>query len=84
MQKGILNPHPSFKRYRLSHQSRKRRSGLDGKTGELIWEHWTGPANRQDMRNIPMYDDKIIQSTTDARIVALDARTGQKVGNTDC
>ena len=24
---------------------------LDGKTGELIWEHWTGPANRQDMRN---------------------------------
>ena len=52
---------------------------LDGKTGELIWEHWTGPANRQDMRNIAMYDDKIIQSTTDARIVALDARTGQKV-----
>ena len=21
---------------------------LDGKTGELIWEHWTGPANRQE------------------------------------
>ena len=55
---------------------------LDGKTGELIWEHWTGPANRQDMRNIAMYDDKIIQSTTDARIVALDARTGQKVWET--
>ena len=40
---------------------------LDGKTGELIWEHWTGPANRQDMRNIAMYEDKIIQATTDAR-----------------
>ena len=52
---------------------------LDGKTGELIWEHWTGPANRQDMRNIAMYDDKIIQATTDARLVALDARTGEQI-----
>ena len=55
---------------------------LDGKTGELIWEHWTGPANRQDMRNIAMYGDKIIQATTDARLVALDARTGQQVWET--
>ncbi len=55
---------------------------LDGKTGELIWEHWTGPANRQDMRNIAMYEDKIIQATTDARLVALDARTGQQVWET--
>ena len=52
---------------------------LDGKTGELIWEHWSGPANRQDMRNIAMYEDKIIQATTDARLVALDARTGEQV-----
>ena len=55
---------------------------LDGKTGELIWEHWTGPANRQDMRNIAMYNDKIIQATTDARLVALDARTGEQVWET--
>ena len=55
---------------------------LDGKTGELIWEHWTGPANRQDMRNIAMYEDKIIQATTDARLVALDARTGKQVWET--
>ncbi len=52
---------------------------LDGASGELIWEHWTGPANRQDMRNIAMYEDKIIQATTDARLVALDARTGEPV-----
>ncbi|MFK7864804.1 MAG: PQQ-binding-like beta-propeller repeat protein [Pseudohongiellaceae bacterium] len=51
---------------------------LDGKSGELIWEHWTGPANRQDMRNIAIYGDKIIQATTDARLVALNARTGEK------
>jgi alcohol dehydrogenase (cytochrome c) len=55
---------------------------LDGKTGELIWEHWAGPANRQDMRNIAMYNDKIIQATTDARLVALDARTGEQVWET--
>ncbi len=55
---------------------------LDGKTGELIWEHWTGPANGQDMRNIAMYEDKIIQATTDARLVALDARTGEQVWET--
>lgn len=56
---------------------------LDGKTGELIWEHWTGPANRQDMRNIAIYGDKIIQATTDARLVALNARTGEKVWETE-
>ncbi len=55
---------------------------LDGKTGELIWEHWAGPANRQDMRNIAMYNDKIIQATTDARLVALDTRTGEQVWET--
>lgn len=55
---------------------------IDGKTGELIWENWAGPANRQDMRNIAIYNDKIIQATTDARLVALDARTGKQVWET--
>ena len=55
---------------------------LDGKTGELIWENWAGPANRQDMRNIAIYNDKIIQATTDARLIALDARTGAQVWET--
>ena len=55
---------------------------LDGKSGELIWEHWSGPANRQDMRNLAMYEDKIIQATTDARLLALDARTGAPLWET--
>lgn len=55
---------------------------LDGKTGELIWENWAGPANRQDMRNIAIYGDNIIQATTDARLIALDARTGEQVWET--
>jgi alcohol dehydrogenase (cytochrome c) len=34
------------------------------------------------MRGIAIYGDKIIQGTTDARIVALDARTGEQVWET--
>jgi alcohol dehydrogenase (cytochrome c) len=55
---------------------------LDGRTGDLIWEHATGPDNSQDMRGIAIYQDKIIQGTTDARLVALDARTGEPVWET--
>ncbi|MEX0618017.1 MAG: PQQ-binding-like beta-propeller repeat protein [Pseudohongiellaceae bacterium] len=55
---------------------------LDAKTGELIWEHHAGPANRQDMRNIAIYNDKIIHATTDSRLVALDARTGEPMWET--
>ena len=55
---------------------------LDGVSGELIWEHWSGPANRQDMRNIAMHEDKIIQATTDARLLALDARSGEQLWET--
>ncbi len=55
---------------------------LDGRTGDLIWEHESGPENTQDMRGIAIYEDKIIQGTTDARIVALDARTGEQVWET--
>lgn len=52
---------------------------LDAASGELIWEHWSGSATQEDMRNIAIYDDKIIQATTDARLLALDARTGEKI-----
>ncbi len=55
---------------------------LDARTGDLIWEHATGPDNGQDMRGIALYGDKIIQATTDARLVALDARTGEQVWET--
>lgn len=56
---------------------------LDGKTGELIWEHHAGPVDSEDMRNIAIYNDKIIHATTDARLIALDARTGEPVWETE-
>ena len=55
---------------------------LNGKTGDLIWEHASGGEGRADMRNIAIYEDKIIHATTDARLVALDARTGEQVWET--
>ena len=55
---------------------------FDGRTGDLIWENHLGP-NQQigiaAMRNVAIYQDKILVATTDARLVALDARTGKKI-----
>jgi len=59
---------------------------LDAKTGELIWENQVGPTvglgGTVAMRNLALYDDKVIVATTDARMVALDARTGKVVWDT--
>jgi outer membrane protein assembly factor BamB len=55
---------------------------LDGRTGDLIWEHAAGPEDGNRMRNIAIYNDKVIQATTDSRLLALDARTGEPVWET--
>ena len=55
---------------------------LDASNGELIWEHSAGHATGEDMRNIALYRDKVIHATTDARLLALDARTGEPVWET--
>ena len=57
---------------------------LDGRTGELIWEHHVRPPGREGggtgaTRNIAIYQDKVFLATTDAILVALDARTGKKI-----
>ena len=59
---------------------------LDGASGELLWANQVGP-NRPGnaaggMRNLAIYGDKIYLATTDARLVALDARTGKTVWTT--
>lgn len=62
---------------------------LDAVTGELIWEYRhvrpeipasAGYQNNQARRqknSIALYDDKVILATVDAKLVALDALTGQ-------
>ena len=58
---------------------------LDAATGDLIWEHEIGPVTQLGqgaMRNFAIYQDKVIVATTDARLVALDARNGTLVWQT--
>jgi alcohol dehydrogenase (cytochrome c) len=55
---------------------------LDGRTGDLIWEHSVGPEaiiGQGAMRSMAIYQDKLFVATTDARLVALDARNGTLV-----
>ena len=58
---------------------------LDGSNGELIWENEVGPLTQigmGSMRNLAIYEDKLIVATSDARLVALDARNGKQVWET--
>lgn len=63
---------------------------LDAATGDLLWEYRRNvpdnPASvtgtRYRYRNVAIYDDKIFLATNDAFLVALDARTGELVWET--
>ena len=48
---------------------------LDGRTGDLIWEHRLG--SNTAMRGMSLYDDKLFVAMSNAHLVALDARTGK-------
>jgi alcohol dehydrogenase (cytochrome c) len=59
---------------------------LDGRTGDLIWEHNIGPESTRfygATRGISIWGDKVYLSGTDARLHALDARTGRIVWQSD-
>jgi alcohol dehydrogenase (cytochrome c) len=54
---------------------------LDAATGDFIWEYRPDvpPGETRDtgpMRSLALYDDKVFVATGDARLIALDARTG--------
>ncbi len=56
---------------------------LDGASGDLIWEHRLGPNKASGaMRGLAIYGDNVYTATNDARLVALDARTGKLVWDT--
>ena len=63
---------------------------LDARTGDLLWQYRRNlPDNianvtgtRYRYRNVSIYDDKIFLATNDAFLVALDARTGELVWET--
>jgi len=58
---------------------------LDGKTGDLIWETRVGPDQAPGyggIRTIAMAEDKVFLATSDAHMVAIDARDGKILWNT--
>ena len=58
---------------------------LHGGTGDLIWEHEIGVETRTYSgmsRNLAVYRDKVFLATSDARMVALNAATGEMVWTT--
>ena len=55
---------------------------LDGRTGDLIWEYRAGPEQGGPMRDMAIYQDKVFIATSDARMVAIDARNGSRVWET--
>ena len=58
---------------------------LDAVTGDLIWEHEVSVEAGQlasSSRNLAIYQDKLFLATADARLIALDARTGEEAWTT--
>jgi alcohol dehydrogenase (cytochrome c) len=66
---------------------------LDGRTGDLLWEYrrtlpkveggYHNDLFNRTRGNIALYADKVFVTTVDAHIVALDARTGKVVWDTE-
>lgn len=55
---------------------------LDAANGDLLWEYHDLadlPPVRREVRGLGIYEDKVYLNTADARIVAIDMRTGRKV-----
>ncbi len=62
---------------------------LDAATGTLLWEYRRDfpedmrPGGFDQLKNLALYEDKVFLSTKDAHLVALDARTGNTVWDTE-
>jgi len=59
---------------------------FDAKTGELLWQNRLGPlASRaySALRSLAVYEDKVYINATDAKLYALDAKTGKVVLESD-
>ena len=65
------------------HNSDNTVQALDAATGNLIWENHLGPDGaNESVRGIAIYGDKVFMPTSDARLVAMNARNGETVWDT--
>jgi alcohol dehydrogenase (cytochrome c) len=56
-----------------------RIDAIDARTGNVIWRYQRAPASTTAYRGTSVYDGKVYVATTDAHLVALDARNGAVV-----
>ena len=56
-----------------------RVDAIDAATGNVIWRYQRQPASTAAYRGTSVYDGKVYVATTDAHLVALDARNGSLV-----
>ena len=55
---------------------------LDAASGDLLWEFRDPvelPPVRKEVRGLSIYEDRIYLNTADARVIAIDMRTGRRV-----
>jgi alcohol dehydrogenase (cytochrome c) len=56
---------------------------INAATGDLIWEnHVGGVPGSNSMRGLAIYGDKVFLTTSDAHLIAVDARNGKKLWET--
>jgi alcohol dehydrogenase (cytochrome c) len=59
---------------------------LDARTGDLLW-HYTHPLEQgaapNHKRGIALYDDKVYVGTSDAHVIAIEAKTGKLAWDTE-
>lgn len=56
-----------------------RVDAVDARTGNILWRYQQSPASTAAYRGTSIYDGKVFVATTDAHLVALDARNGALV-----
>ena len=56
-----------------------RVDAIDARTGNVIWRYQRPPASTAAYRGTSVWDNKVFVATTDAHLVALDARNGAVV-----
>lgn len=56
-----------------------RVDAIDARTGNVVWRYQRPPASTAAYRGTSVYNNKVYVATTDARLLALDARNGAVV-----
>jgi alcohol dehydrogenase (cytochrome c) len=74
-----LEPTPAVKDGVMYIPLFNRMDAVDARTGNILWRYQQSPASTAAYRGTSVYDGKVFVATTDAHLLALDARNGAVV-----